>query len=224
MTDLQPSPSSTAVPLRSRLHEKLPEILIEAASIVFVLLLAFAANSWHQHAQQADAAARAHRSIIAELQSNRDQLRATQASVDKAIKHLQQVLASLSGQGKIDKHVNASISTWLPSSAAWNTALATGVTTHMDYAWVMKVARIEELQSLFTLAQRHVIWPPPPAPVRGMEKPGSPVSRMAAKYQVEWELINMRELSSFGASLEQNYDSLLHAPQAKPNRKPASHS
>ena len=76
--------SSTVRPLHSRLREKTPEILIEAASVVLALLLAFGANAWHQRDQEAKLAARAHQAIVAELCCNRAQLDQARVPVDAA--------------------------------------------------------------------------------------------------------------------------------------------
>jgi len=78
--------SSSAVrPRRSRPREKTPEMLIEAASVVLALLLAFGANAWHQRDQEAKLAARARQAIVAELRCNRAQLGQARVRVDAAI-------------------------------------------------------------------------------------------------------------------------------------------
>ena len=46
-------PSAPARPhLRDRLREKLPEIVIEAGSVVLALLLALAINQWNERQQE----------------------------------------------------------------------------------------------------------------------------------------------------------------------------
>src|SRR5689334_4619331 len=57
-----------------RLREKLPEILIEAASVVVAVLLAFAVDEWRDARAKREVAERAKRSIVSELQANRDEL------------------------------------------------------------------------------------------------------------------------------------------------------
>jgi len=62
------------LPLRRRLREKLPEILIEAASVVLALLLALGASAWHERNQDIERAQTARAAILAELRNNRTEL------------------------------------------------------------------------------------------------------------------------------------------------------
>jgi len=216
--------SSTVRPLHSRLREKTPEILIEAASVVLALLLAFGANAWHQRDQEAKLAARAHQAIVAELRSNRAQLDQTRVSVDAAIASLGAAVARLeAGQPPAQGTATVGIpfSPLLPSSAAWQTAQATGTVGDFDYAWTLKVAKTYEMQALFLTAQQRVIYPPTPLAVPGMEQAGSAAQRMFEMLQMKHELLNMRVLSSFGNALEQPYGSVLD-PAAAP-APPKSH-
>lgn len=202
-------------PLRTRLREKLPEILIEAMSVVLALLLAFAANSWHQHEQQARAADRAKQAITSELESNREQLRATRASIRHAITRLQQAIASVKAGNMPKGNATAIISPFsplLPTAAAWHTAQTTGVVTSMDYAWILQVAKVHELETAFMKAQSRVIFPATPVSVSGMEVPGSAGARMFDLLRLKHELVSMKVLSSFGNELESSYAALLDAP------------
>jgi hypothetical protein len=214
--------SSTLRPLRSRLREKTPEILIEAASVVLALLLAFGANAWHQHDQEAKLAARAHQAIVAELRSNRAQLDQTRVSVDAAISNLGAAIARLeAGQPLTQGSATVGIpfSPLLPSSAAWQTAQTTGTVGDFDYAWTLKVAKTYEMQALFLTAQQRVIYPPTPTAVPGMEQAGSAAHRMFEMLQMKHELLNMRVLSSFGNALEQTYGGVLDPAAAPAPRK-----
>ena len=201
-------------PLRSRLRAKAPEIVIEAMSVVFALLLAFAANAWHQSREDGRAAARAHQGIVAELKSNREQLADTRKSIDKAIERLQAAIAKLDAgkqlaQGPIS--IISPFSPLLPSSAAWSTAQATGTVGDFNYAWTLKVAKTYEMQALFLSAQQRVIYPPSPVAVAGMEQIGSPARRMYYTLQLQEELLNMRVLQSFAGALQQSYVGLLES-------------
>lgn len=213
---------STARPLRSRLREKTPEILIEASSVVLALLLAFGANAWHQHDEEARLAARAHQGIIAELRSNRAQLDETLASVVQAIVRLRATIAKFDA-GQLpapgSATMNIPFAPLLPSSAAWQTAQATGTVGDFDYAWSLKVAKTYEMQALFLAAQQRVIYPPTPVAVPGMEQVGSPAQRMFEMLQVKHELLSMEVLSSFGKALEQTYAGVLDTPAAPAARK-----
>lgn len=204
--------SSTTRPLRSRLREKTPEILIEASSVVLALLLAFGANAWHQHNEEAKLAARAHQGIVAELRSNRRQLDDTRASMGQAIAQLRAVIAGLKAGQSLEQSsasVNFPFAPLLPSSAAWQTAEATGTVGDFDYTWTLKVAKTYEMQVLFLAAQQRVIYPPTPVAVPGMEQAGSAAQRMFEMLQVKHELLGMQVLSDFGSALEQTYAGVL---------------
>jgi|GEM_PF-1091377 len=199
-------------PVRSRLREKTPEILIEAGSVVLALLLAFAANAWHQHSQEIKLADRARQGIVAELTSNREQLDATRESADQAIARLQAAISRLEAGNDLDRSPVAIISPFsplLPSSAAWSTAQATGTVGDFDYAWSLQVAKTYEMQTLFLSAQQRVIYPPTSVAVPGMEQSGSAARRMFYALQLREELLNMQVMSNFGAALEQSYAGLL---------------
>ena len=57
--------------LSTRLAERLPEILIEAASVVFALLLALALNQWNERRELRERGAAVRAAIRAELSENR---------------------------------------------------------------------------------------------------------------------------------------------------------
>lgn len=212
--------------LRKRLREKAPEIVIEAASVVLALLLAFAANAWHQSREDARAAARAHRGIVAEMTGNRQQLTATLDSVGKAIGRLQAALGKLqSGKdlGKSPVAVISPMSPLLPSSAAWTTAQATGTVGDFDYGWTLRVAKVYELQGLFLEAQQRVIYPPAPVAVPGMEVAGSPARRMFYSLQLQQELIEMEILQNFGSVLRQSYADLLDGSASVGQQRAVTH-
>ena len=82
MTD----PSASAPPrLRERLREKLPEIVIEAGSVVLALLLALAVNQWNERQQENERAAIAHNAILAELRSNRQEIEGAHAKLQEIV-------------------------------------------------------------------------------------------------------------------------------------------
>ena len=219
MEEREPSLPTTH-PLRSRLREKTPEILIEAASVVLALLLAFGANAWHQHNEEAKLAARAHQGIIEELRSNRAQLDETRASMGHAIASLRASIARLkAGQSPEQGSANFPFAPLLPSSAAWQTAQATGAVADFDYAWTLKVAKTYEMQTLFLAAQQRVIYPATPIAVPGMEQAGSAAQRMFDSLQVKHELLSMQLLSNFGSALEQTYAGVLGTTGAPSARK-----
>lgn len=139
--------------LRRRLDEKLPEILIEAGSVLLALLLAFAANSWHERSEDLERAARARAAIIAELKENRAEVANSRKGVDGMQGELNVALHATQPVHAISLQLGLA----LVSKAAWHTAQATQVVRNVDYAWVIKVAKVYELQDLYVQAQNRVV-------------------------------------------------------------------
>ena len=86
MSDANPAVASSS--LRSRLHEKLPEIIIEATFLALAVLVAFAIDAWRVERQQKSDARVAVASIRAELKEN-------QASVMASLPGLRNRLAAI---------------------------------------------------------------------------------------------------------------------------------
>ena len=139
--------------LRRRLSEKLPEMLIEAGSVLLALLLAFAANSWHERSADLERAARARAAIIAELNENRVEVANSRKGVDGMQGELNEALHAAQPVHAMSLQVGLA----LVSKAAWNTAQATQVVRNVDYAWIIKVAKVYELQDLYVQAQNRVV-------------------------------------------------------------------
>src|SRR3954469_9624891 len=74
--------------LRTRFSEKLPEILIEAGSVVIALLLALALNGWNEDRQVRERAGAARAGILAEVRENRRE-------IEQARPKLQTIIAML---------------------------------------------------------------------------------------------------------------------------------
>jgi hypothetical protein len=194
-------------PLRGRLNERLPEILIEAASVVIALLLAVGANAWHEHSRQVSLSHHARAAIRAEIASNRSRLQATRASIKTALKKTR---AALSSRDRNDqKQFALPYRPLLPSAAAWQIARDAGAIRAFNYKQMLKLAGTYELQDMFMRAQRRVLYPPAPVSVPGMQKPGSRGHKMYVKLQLAQYLINVQRLSGLGAQLDQAYRAAL---------------
>lgn len=146
-----PDAFESSPPLRRRLREKLPEILIEAASVVLALLLAFGANAWHERSQDAERARTARAAIVAELRNNREEL-------GKNIEAMTRNLAVLSQMAKDDSSAKGhsahfEVPLALLSEAAWRTAQSSQALRETDYAWTIEISRCYELQGLFMQMQ-----------------------------------------------------------------------
>jgi len=137
-------------PLHVRLRERLPEILIEAGSVVIAVLLAQAAGIWHEQQQQQQLASEARAAVVSEMHANETEL-------DKMRARMKTNIASLAVTAQNTDATNVSLSIdmtlALLSEAAWRAALDTGAVQHVDFAWTMKVAKVYELQELMLHAQ-----------------------------------------------------------------------
>jgi cell division protein ZapA (FtsZ GTPase activity inhibitor) len=135
--------------LSARLREKLPEILIEAVSVVFALLLALALNQWNERRDLRDRADAVRAAIRTELAENR-------IEIDSARPHLAQIQKQLrdvmEGKQTAAHEMTVDLGVSLLSAAAWHAALATQASEAIDFKWMTKVAKIYELQDSY----RHV--------------------------------------------------------------------
>ncbi|MEP7042891.1 MAG: hypothetical protein ABI843_07500 [Dokdonella sp.] len=136
--------------LRTRLREKLPEIMIEAASVVLALLLAQAFGVWRENQQHAELAAQARTAILAEVRENAGDLENLRARNTMIVDNL----TAVAGE-KPDAHgeIKVDMNLALLSEAAWRAALATGAIQYADYRWTMRVAKVYELQDVVLHAQ-----------------------------------------------------------------------
>lgn len=139
------------LPLRTRLREKLPEILIEAASVVLALLLAFGANAWHEHGQDVERARTARAAILSELRNNRTELGESREAMARNLAVLGEMANDESAAKGHSAHLDVPLA--LLSEAAWRTAQSSQALRETDYAWTIEVSRCYELQGLFTQMQ-----------------------------------------------------------------------
>jgi hypothetical protein len=81
--------------LRPRLREKLPELLLEAASVVFAVLLALAVDEWRETRSRNALAARARASILEEIRGNATELRNTRDNNRALLRHVEEALLQI---------------------------------------------------------------------------------------------------------------------------------
>jgi hypothetical protein len=136
--------------LRHRLREKLPEILIEAASVVVALLLALALNGWNENRQVRERAATARAAILAEPGENRREINEAQPKRKAIVDSLNAALAK-DAPPSHEMQVNLGVS--LLSAAAWHAALATDATQTIDFARMTRVAKVYEVQESYLHVQ-----------------------------------------------------------------------
>ena len=137
--------------LRTRLREKLPEILIEAGSVVLALLLALAVNAWHDNEQENERAETARAGILAELRSNQQELESTRGHLKEIIAMLDAAMNSAQQHDIHELKIEMGLS--LLSAAAWHAALATQAIRRVDFAWMTHIARVYEVQENYLRVQ-----------------------------------------------------------------------
>lgn len=147
-------PAISRAPMRERLREKLPEILIEAGSIVVALLLAFAVNAWHDRQQEEERADAARSAILAELRANQQEIESARATLKDIVATLQ---GAIDGSQPATHELSVNLGLSLLSSAAWRTALATQASQRIDFAWTTRIAKLYELQDNFLRVQNAAV-------------------------------------------------------------------
>ena len=138
----------------ARLRDKLPEITLEAVSVVFAVLLALAVNEWRDQRDDREVAAQARRSIEAEVAENR-------ADLGRALQTNASALRALatSSPAVPDSAVEVGLSLELAqlSSAAFGTAQATGAASGIEFGWLLSAARAYDLQELYGRRQEGLL-------------------------------------------------------------------
>lgn len=191
---------SSAPPLRLRLREKLPEILIEAASVVLALFLAFGANAWHEHGQDVERARTARAAILAEMRTNRTELGGSRETMSRNLAYLAELAKDDSSAKGQSAHFDVPLA--LLSEAAWRTAQSSQALRETDYAWTIEVSRCYELQGMFMQMQWLVL-----EQIADMGK-----ARVDTKADIAHQLQGRIDLlSKLSADLERAYAELLGA-------------
>lgn len=142
--------TASKVPLSTRLAEKLPEILIEAASVVFALLLALALNQWNERRELRERGEAVRAAIRAELAENRIELGSARSNLLEIQKKLRDVTR---GKEAAEHELTVTLGVSLLSAAAWHAALATQASETIDFKWMTSVAKIYELQESYLHVQ-----------------------------------------------------------------------
>lgn len=134
----------------ARLAEKLPEILIEAASVVFALVLALALNQWNERRELRERGDAVRAAIRAELGENRAEIESTRGNLAEIQKRLRDVL---DGKETATHELTVDLGVSLLSAAAWHASLATQASETIDFKWMTTVAKIYELQDNYLHVQ-----------------------------------------------------------------------
>lgn len=138
-----------------RLRDKLPELLLEAASVVFAVLLALAVDEWRETKSQKALAARARASILEEIRGNEAELRGTRDKNRALLQRIEETLPRIKQEPETSLEFNFQIA--LLSSASWHTAQMTQAASLLDFDWLRRVSKVYELQELYATSQSAVV-------------------------------------------------------------------
>ena len=142
-------------PRRSRLRERLPDILIEVFSVVLAVLLALGVDDWREGRQNEERAAFARRSITAEIRANEAELRQAQQDNRVMLRDLQRQLRARDTSRTVRFDVDMNVAQL--AAPAWNLAQATQALRYMDYDWLLRTSRLYDFQALVTDDQRDLL-------------------------------------------------------------------
>ena len=142
--------------IRTVLQARGPELILEAALIVFAVLVALAVDEWNEGREFRELAEIARMAVMAELKGNQDELETSAPTVQAILDEVTDVVQRLEAGEMVTE---ARLSGELPdfSDAAWETARATGSMARMDYEWVLRTARVYETQELTLDLQRDLL-------------------------------------------------------------------
>jgi len=136
-----------------RLRERLPEIALEGVFVVFAILLALAADQWQENRQNVEIAERALQGIETEMLANRVELLDSRGPNLELLGRLEAEVEDDAAASGLSVQFEYS----LLSSAAWQTAQVTQAIHHADYNLIQQIAKLYDLQDLFTESQRGMV-------------------------------------------------------------------
>lgn len=134
-------------------RDKLPELMLEALSVVLAVLAALAVDEWRETRSQHEMAERATAAVVAELRSNREEIG---GNLDANLATLAAVRAAR-GASELPDEFDLNYEYSLVSDAAWETARMTQATQFMDLEDVRQLAALYELQALFERSRDQVM-------------------------------------------------------------------
>jgi putative cell wall-binding protein len=156
-SDLPPPEPPPAPHARQRLRfrEKLPELLLEAASVVFAVLLALGVDEWRENRSRQALAMRAMDSIVRELQANRRELANIQQVNKPELDRINEQVKAL--EKAVVREIGVSLQLAQLSSAAWQTTQSTEALQLLEFEWLVDVAGTYELQRLVVQTQSDIV-------------------------------------------------------------------
>lgn len=187
--------------LAVRLRERLPEILIEAASVVVALLLALAINNWSEERQQDQRADAARAAILVELKENRSELASVQPNIRDTLERLR---AAVSSEAAQPTQLRIELDIALLSSAAWQAAATTRASQSIDLTWITRMAKVYELQDNFQRVQNLAV---------DQLSSIAPVDSLDGREIALSMIPRLNALAQIADGLMQNYDEALASPR-----------
>lgn len=137
-------------------QRKLGALVAEASMVVFAVLVALAVDEWREDREVAAQVARAQAGVEAELRANQAEFRSGYASVQAMFDSVSSMAARMQrGEVILEGNLGGNLPEF--SDAAWETARVTGTLAHMPYEWVLRTARVYEVQALARQAQSQVL-------------------------------------------------------------------
>lgn len=133
---------------RTSFRIRIAAALTEVISIVFAVVVALAADEWRENRQLQQQADAARAAVVRELRANRDELAATEESIEAAFAGLERAAAEIdSGQARSALRVDLSLPDL--SSGAWEGARLVAASGRFDVDWLVRVAQLYETQKLY---------------------------------------------------------------------------
>jgi hypothetical protein len=149
--------------LQGQLREKLPELLLEAASVVLAVLLALGVDEWRERRNQEALAERARASLLEEVRANREELQGTLEANRALLRKIEAALPRLAEDpgARIEEGSDVQLAITyevaLLSSASWQTAQMTQAAHFLDFDWVTRISRVYDQQDLYLANQSGVV-------------------------------------------------------------------
>jgi hypothetical protein len=151
-----PGASTTeAPPARAPFAGALRAAALEAALVVFGVVLAFAANEWREHRAKVARAEHALESILDELRANRD-------AVETAREYHAGLLSAIREAGRtgvapgLEAFPRGFIAPASVNRTAWDSASATGALEAVDLPTLLRLSRVYEQQERYEQQTTHM--------------------------------------------------------------------
>ena len=140
------------------LRQKLPEIAVEAAMVVFAVFAAFGVEEWREERQLRQFAQVVRTAVETEIAENLEEFRATEPALTALMAQLDELLqAARAGGVELHDELNLGLRMPRTSTAAWRAAQASQAAPYFDYDWVIRVSRIYELYEGYADVRRQVV-------------------------------------------------------------------